>query len=71
MKVIKDTGNLDGHIILMHSIHESSAKAAAMLVPYLLEEGHQLVTVSQMIELRGGESPYSYFCSPNSVSNNP
>lgn len=71
MKVIKDTGNLDGHIILMHSIHESSAKATAMLVPYLLEEGYQLVTVSQMIELRGGESPYSYFYAPNSVSDNP
>lgn len=68
MELVKDAGNLDGKVILMHSIHESSAEATKMLVPYLLEENYQLVTVSQMIELRHGDTPqnnriygYDYF----------
>ncbi|MCI9127778.1 MAG: polysaccharide deacetylase family protein [Eubacterium sp.] len=68
MELIKNAGNLDGKVILMHSIHESSVEATKMLVPYLLEEKYQLVTVSQMIELGHGDTPengkiydYSYF----------
>lgn len=61
LKVIKDTDNLDGHIILMHGIYESTAKATAMLIPYLLDEGYQLVTVSQMMDFRGDEPSLSYF----------
>lgn len=68
MSAVKKAGNLDGKVILMHGIYESSAQATAMLVPYLLEQGYQLVTVSQMIELKYGETPqagklygYEYF----------
>lgn len=68
MAAVKKSGNLDGKVILMHGIYESSAEATALLVPYLLEEGYQLVTVSQLIENKYGETPqpgklygYDYF----------
>ena len=48
---------LDGKVILMHGIYESSAQATAKLVPYLKEKGYQLVTVSQLIEAKHGETP--------------
>lgn len=57
LNVIKQYGNLDGKVILMHSIYESSARAVAMLIPYLLDKNYQLVTISQMIKLKYGESP--------------
>lgn len=43
----------DGDIILMHDIFEATAEAAEMLVPELLNRGFQLVTVSELYELRG------------------
>lgn len=57
LNVIKQYGNLDGKVILMHSIYESSARAVAMLIPYLLDKNYQLVTISQMIKLKYSESP--------------
>ncbi len=56
-KVIKKRKNLDGHIILMHSIYKSTAKATEMIVPYLQEKGYQLVTVSELIKYKTGEAP--------------
>lgn len=68
MKVVKGVKNLDGRVILMHSIYESSAKAVEKMVPWLLNEGYQLVTVSELIEYKYGETPkngklygYNYF----------
>lgn len=46
-------GNLDGHIILMHSIYTSTAEAVAILVPDLLDKGYQIVSVSEMASYRG------------------
>ena len=40
-KVIKKTKNLDGKIILMHSIYGSTAKATEKIVPYLQKKGYQ------------------------------
>ncbi len=42
----------DGDIILMHDIHEQSAKASQKLIPALIEKGYQLVTVSELIHYR-------------------
>lgn len=68
MKVMKGVKNLDGRVILMHSIYESSAKAVEKMVPWLLNEGYQLVTVSELLEYKYGETPkngklygYNYF----------
>lgn len=44
----------DGDIVLMHDIYEPSAKAAAELIPKLINEGYELVTVSEMAAARGG-----------------
>lgn len=43
----------DGDIVLMHDIHSASIDAAIELIPRLIAEGYQLVTVSEMAEARG------------------
>lgn len=47
-------GNVrDGSIILMHDLYGSTASATKELVPYLIDEGYQLVTVTQLMQLKG------------------
>lgn len=43
----------DGDIVLMHDIHETSAEAAEIIIPELIKQGYQLVTVSELAEYRG------------------
>lgn len=47
---IKEHGNLDGEVILMHSTYKETAEATEELVPWLLDEGYQIVTISELIE---------------------
>lgn len=47
----------DGDIILMHNIYDSTAEATERIVPWLVEQGYQLVTVSQLIQAKTGEPP--------------
>lgn len=42
----------DGSIILMHSIHQSTADAVTRMVPALKARGYQIVTVSEMYQYR-------------------
>ena len=49
---VQSEGNLDGQVILLHSIYGSTVEATKTLVPWLLEQGYQLVTVSELITLR-------------------
>lgn len=65
---VKNYGDLDGEIILMHSIYESTVEATAVLVPWLQEQGYQLVTVTELLAYYYGELPqpdhfygYTYF----------
>lgn len=65
---VKKIGDLDGKVILMHGIYASTAEATAHLVPYLQEQGYELVTVSELVEAKHGETPqnskiygYHYF----------
>ncbi len=46
-------GNLDGKIILMHSIHNETADAIEILVPDLLDRGYQVVSVSELAYYKG------------------
>lgn len=47
-------GNVkDGDIVLMHDIYESSVEAAIIAIPKLIEQGYQIVTVSELAEARG------------------
>lgn len=65
---IKAEESLDGKCILMHSIYEETAQALELIIPYLLSEGYQIVTVSEMIVngngdrlIAGKRYGYSYF----------
>ena len=44
----------DGDIVLMHDIYSTSADAAEVIIPELMNRGYQLVTVSEMAQYRGG-----------------
>ena len=62
---VRKIGNLDGKIILMHSIHETTADAVEVLVPELISQGYQLVTVSELAYYKGvalnpGETYYGF-----------
>lgn len=68
LEEVKKAGDLNGKVILMHGIYASTAEATAELVPYLREQGYELVTVSELIEAKHGEKPenskiygYAYF----------
>lgn len=45
----------DGRVVLMHDIYPSTVEAVKELVPWLIEEGYRLVTVSELYEARGEE----------------
>ncbi len=49
VEYIKSLDTLDGQIVLMHSIYGSSVEATRELVPWLQEQGYQLVTVSELL----------------------
>lgn len=68
MKTVKTEADLDGRVILMHGIYETSANATEKLIPYLLEQGYQLVTVSELLKYKHNITPqggtyygYTYF----------
>lgn len=42
----------DGSIILMHDTHERTSEAVKKLVPKLIEKGYQLVTISELKEVK-------------------
>ena len=51
----------DGNIVLMHDIHSSTAEAIKEIVPKLVAEGYQLVTVEELLyykelDIKGGET---------------
>ncbi|MBQ7117905.1 MAG: polysaccharide deacetylase family protein [Clostridia bacterium] len=52
-EIIKDAG--DGHIILCHDLHKTTVDAMEKVIPALIGEGYQLVTVSELLTCRGGE----------------
>lgn len=43
----------DGDIILMHDLYETTAEAAKIAIPKLVEMGYQLVTINELSEYRG------------------
>ena len=52
-EIMKDAA--DGHIILCHDLHKTTVDAMEKAIPALIEEGYQLVTVSELLTCRGGE----------------
>lgn len=39
----------DGDIILMHDIYRATANSLDLIIPKLLDEGYQFVTVSELL----------------------
>lgn len=69
--IVKNSGNLDGKVILMHSIYDSSVQAAEELIPWMTAKGYQLVTVSELLTYKYNQNPadvkfygYGYFSGP-------
>lgn len=52
LKVVKKEVK-DGSIILMHDIHETSCEAAKLVIPWLQENGYDVLTVSELMERKG------------------
>lgn len=53
----------DGDIVLLHDIHDETAAAMQMVVPELVAQGFQLVTVEEMFEAKGIEPEAGqYYC---------
>ena len=48
------SGAKDGRIILCHDLHKTTVDAMEVVIPALIEEGYQLVTVSELLTARGG-----------------
>lgn len=45
----------DGAVILMHDIYSETVDAAEMIIPKLIEEGYELVTIHELAEAHGVE----------------
>lgn len=45
----------DGYIILMHDIYQSSYEGICLVLPWLIEQGYQVCSVSELFEARGVE----------------
>ena len=56
-ETVKNFGNLDGQVILLHSIYPESAEAAELMIPWLVEQGYQLVTISELLQYGYGLNP--------------
>lgn len=62
----------DGCIILMHDIYSTTADAVEKLVPYLIEKGYQVVTVSELIQAKTGKAPQAgeQYVDATTINNN-
>ncbi len=68
VQYVQSLSSLDGEIVLMHSTYDSTVEAVRILIPWLIEQGYQLVTVSELMAYYYGELPapdqfygYTYF----------
>lgn len=68
---VKNVDNLDGKVVLLHDIHPTSVEATEKFVPWLKEQGYQLVTVSELLAYKYKKDPsipeyygYGYFIIP-------
>ena len=65
-RVIDKGESLDGDIVLMHDIQDSTPKAVENICKFLSKKGYQMVTVSEMayykgIQLKNGELYYNFY----------
>ena len=65
-KVFNKGETLDGDVVLMHDIQNSTPKAVKDICKYLSKKGYQMVTVSEMayykgFDLEGGKAYYNFY----------
>ena len=48
----------DGSIVLLHSIYQNSCDATERFIEYLIQEGYELVTISELFYYKGFEPRY-------------
>lgn len=48
----------DGSIVLLHSLYQNSCDGVAMFMEYLVQEGYELVTLSELFYYKGLEAEY-------------
>ncbi len=53
---VKGEDDLEGDVILMHSLYPSTVEATRVIVPWLIENGYQLVTVSELFAYKHQQS---------------
>lgn len=46
----------DGSIVLMHEIYEATGKACEQMIPWLHDQGYQLVTISELLTYRSNNA---------------
>ena len=51
---VKKYGDLSGQVILVHSIYPTTVEALKEIVPWLLDEGYQFVTMSELLKYQYG-----------------
>ena len=74
IKKVFDKGEtLDGDIVLMHDIQNSTPAAVKNICKYLSKKGYQMVTISEMayykgVKLEGGKSYYDFYEKSNSTA---
>lgn len=51
----------DGSIILMHDIHQPSVEAALNIIPELVKEGYELMTVSELAQAKDIDLQYARY----------
>lgn len=44
----------DGDVVLMHDLYQQTGAAATQIIPALVQQGYQLVTISELAQYRGG-----------------
>ncbi len=64
---IATTGIQDGDIILMHDLYSSTADAVEMIVPALISQGFQIVTVQELLDAHGGAFGNKVYFTANEV----
>ena len=54
-KIVSNIKNnvCDGSIVLMHDLYDSTASATETIVPWLVNNGYQLVTVTELMDAKG------------------
>ena len=65
-KVFKKGETLDGDVVLMHDIQNSTPDAVKDICKYLSKKGYQMVTISEMAyykgyKLEGGKAYYEFY----------